>query len=133
MASFFEWDPARYGLKVPKMDEEHQGIIASMNKLHVLREAKAPQPELSREINQLASLTVRHFADEEAYMAKIGFPDLDKHKLIHKSLLEKVMQHKKDFESTGKLTDEFFAFLKMWLKAHICGIDIKYAEYGKAA
>lgn len=133
MDSFFEWDAAKYGLKVPRMDEEHQGIIASMNKLHVQRESNATVPELAREVDHLVSLTVRHFADEEAYMAKIGFPELAKHKLIHKSLLEKVMQHKNEFEASGKLTDEFFAFLKMWLKAHICGIDIKYAQYGKAA
>jgi len=28
---------------------------------------------------------------------------------------------------------DLFNFLKMWLKAHICGIDTQYANYGKVA
>jgi hemerythrin-like metal-binding protein len=131
MGSFFQWDPAVYGLQVPRMDEEHQGIIASMNRLHELRESGAPRPELQREVDQLVRLTVRHFSDEEAYMESIRYPELAKHKLIHKGLLEKVSGHKDQFEASGKLTDDFFVFLRMWLKSHICGIDTQYAAHGR--
>ena len=133
MSNFFEWDPARYSVKVPQMDTEHQAIISSMNKLHELYKAQVSGPKLVQAVNELGSITVRHFADEEAYMQKIGFPDLAKHKIIHKTLLENFTRHKEQADATGKVTEEFFNFLKMWLKAHICGIDIKYGEFRKAA
>ncbi len=133
MSNFFEWDPAKYSVQVPKMDRGHQEIISCMNRLHTLREAKAPQAQLVKTVGDLCAITVKHFAEEEAYMASIGFADLAKHKIIHKTLLAKVMEHKSLFEATGKLTEEFFSFLKVWLKAHICGIDIKYAPQRVAA
>jgi len=133
MSDFFVWDAATFGLHVPKMDDEHQAIIACMNKLHVLYEAKASVRELSKAVNELTDVTVKHFADEEAYMATIGYPDLNKHKMMHKSLLGKVIENKTRFEATGKLQDEFFSFLKFWLKSHICGIDTKYATHKKAS
>ena len=133
MSNFFEWDAATFGLHVPKMDDEHQAIIACMNKLHVLHEAKASVAQLSKAVDDLTDVTVRHFADEEAYMASIGYPDLNKHKMMHKSLLGKVMENKSKFEATGKLQQEFFSFLKFWLKSHICGIDMKYAKHKRAS
>ena len=66
-------------------------------------------------------------------MESIGFPGLREHKYIHKSLLDQVTDHKLKFEASGVLSNEFFAFLKVWLKAHICGIDMKYGQHKKAA
>ena len=131
MSNLFVWDPARFSLHIGPMDDEHQLIIASMNKLHELSDAKAGKGPLGRTLQELLNITVKHFADEEAFMAQIGFPDLGKHKLIHKSLLEKMHQHKQQFEASGQLTDEFFSFLTFWLKSHICGIDMKYSEFSR--
>ena len=136
MSNIFVWDPAKYSLHIDPMDEEHKAIIACMNKLHELSDAQAPRSQLSRTLNELVVVTVKHFSDEETFMGKIGFPDLGKHKLIHKSLLEKMRSHKAQFDAGGLLTEEFFSFLSFWLKSHICGIDMKYSEFdrtGRAA
>jgi hemerythrin len=133
MSNYFEWDAAKFGLGVHAMDEEHQQLIRYMNTLHDLHCAHAPRDEVGRALDVLARYTVKHFADEELYMAKIGFPELAKHKLVHRDLLAKVGLHVADFKKTGTLSEPFFVFLKMWLKAHICGIDIKYARQAAVA
>ncbi len=133
MSQYFEWDAAKYSIHVPKMDADHQRIIDGMNKLHTLYSAKAPVVQLSNALNDLAKVTVAHFSAEETYMASIQFPGLAQHKIIHKNLLEQINAHKAKFDASGKLTDDFFAFLKTWLKSHICGIDVKYGEHAKAA
>ena len=133
MSNFFEWNAEIYSVQVPAMDRGHQMIISCMNRLHTQNQAKAPVAQLTRIVDELVQVTVKHFNEEETYMASIGFPDLAKHKIIHKTLLGKVTEHKAQFDATGKLTDEFFAFLKVWLKAHICGIDIKYGRHRLAA
>ena len=131
MSNLFVWDPGKYSLHIGPMDNDHQKIIASMNKLHELNVAHAGQSSLSRALAELIAITVRHFSDEEAFMEKIAFPDLRKHRLIHKSLLEKMDEHKRHFDVTGELTDAFFSFLSFWLKSHICGIDMKYSEFSR--
>ena len=131
MSNLFVWDPGKYSLHIGPMDDDHQKIIASMNKLHELHDAHAGRASLARTLAELISITVKHFSDEEAYMEKIGFPDVIKHKMIHKSLLENMNEHKVHFEATGELTEAFFSFLSFWLKSHICGIDMKYSDFSR--
>jgi hemerythrin len=131
MGSFFEWDAGRYGLGIGEMDDEHKVIIGLMNTLHALHEAGAPATQLAGALAELANYTARHFADEEAYMARIRFPGLDKHRMIHRTLLGRITDFKTAFDKSGRIDDALFPFLSMWLKAHICGIDIKYSEFNR--
>lgn len=117
---------------VDSMNQEHKQILAYMNRLYDLDQAKAGAGEIIKAVKDLGQYTVKHFADEEQYMASIGFPDLDKHKFIHKDLLTKFTDHQRKIEASGGQIDEmFFEFLKFWLTAHIMGIDAKYAGYKK--
>jgi hemerythrin-like metal-binding protein len=129
--NFFEWDFSKYGLGVHEMDAEHQKLVGMMNHLHRLFQAGAPRPEQAKALAELVNFTVRHFADEEAFMAKIGYPELRVHTGVHKNLLARVTEYNNEFQKTGKLTDGFFMFLKTWLKAHICGVDAKYGAHSK--
>jgi len=133
MSTFFEWDANKFGLQIPEMDDEHVLIVNCMNELHELQEAQAGRAQLSRSLNELVRITAKHFADEERYMQKIGFPDALKYGLIHKQLLERIGEFQQQFAASGKLTEDFFVFLRMWLKSHICGIDTKYAAHSRAA
>lgn len=133
MAELFEWDAATYGLDVPEMDAEHRTLIGLMNRLHASHRANAGTAQLNSELDALVKYTVKHFADEEAYMAKTGHPGLKTHAGIHKQLLDQVSSHVASFRASGKLNDEFFKFLTFWLKAHIRGIDAKYGKRAAAA
>ena len=133
MSSYFEWDPAKFSIQVPAMDDDHREIIACMNRLHELHDAKASAAALGKALGELVRVTREHFADEEAYMEGLEFPERRTHGIIHKQLLERLTQFKSAFDSSGKLTDDLFVFLRMWLKSHICGIDTKYAAFSRAA
>src|SRR5690242_5447943 len=133
MSDFFEWDAGKYSLKIPKIDDDHKEIIAAMNALHEAHVAKAPSGKLAAAFTRLKEVTVVHFREEEAYMEKIGYADLRKHRHVHKHLLDRLDGFFTEFRSAGALTEEFFLFLKMWLKSHICGIDAQYAKHAHAA
>jgi hemerythrin-like metal-binding protein len=133
MSELFEWNAATYGLKVPEMDSEHQMLIGYMNKLYALHQKNASTAELTAALDALVKYTVKHFADEEAYMAKTGFPGIKTHAGVHKQLLEQVGTHVEAFRRSGKLTDAFFNFLTFWLKAHIRGVDTRYAKHSAVA
>ncbi len=127
--SFFQWNQ-NLVLGVQKMDGEHQQLVGLMNQLFEANERKLPKQEIVSAFKALADYTVKHFADEEAYMESVGFPDIEKHKIIHKDLLSKVGAHFEGFKNGGTLVDQsVFDFLNLWLKAHIMGLDMKYAHH----
>lgn len=115
---------------VPQMNEQHKQLIGIMNRLQLLHESSASRGEVSAELDSLAECTVNHFAAEEAYMESIDYSGLTTHKLIHKTLLTKFVEHKQAFDDGGDLSNAFFVFLKNWLTAHIQGIDKKYGPAG---
>lgn len=136
MATFFTWDEGQYSVWVKSMDDEHKKLIEIMNRLHARNEANAPKNELVSIVKELGEYTVKHFSDEEQFMASVKFSGIETHKIIHKDLLTKFSSHKDKFVngSEVRLGADFFMFLKTWLAAHIQGIDRKYgAEATKKA
>jgi hemerythrin len=133
MSEYFKWDVSQYSVNVPEMDREHETLIGLMNAVHEAHLSGAKGPALTKLLGELVAYTRKHFADEEQHMSRIGFPGLRTHAMIHKQLLERIGMFVVEFERTGKLTEDFFSFLKMWLKAHICGIDVKYSQQSKTA
>lgn len=133
MSDYFEWDKFKYNINVSAMDHEHEILIGYMNALHRLHLSGATRAVLSSALQELVAYTRKHFADEEDYMSRIGYPQLRSHAQIHEQMLERIDTFVADFKHTGRLTEDFFAFLKMWLKAHIGGIDVKYARLSQAS
>ena len=129
VAGFFEWDAAKLSLQIQEMDDEHKVLISLMNRLHALDERKASGTELVHALDELVAYTAKHFADEEKYMERVAYPGLRIHRGVHKQLLEKLAGFQTELRSTHKVSVDLFVFLKMWLSAHICGIDMKYAHH----
>jgi len=128
MSEFFAWDPQKYSVHVPQMDRDHGILVGYMNDLHALHEAGANKQALGEACRKLVDYTRKHFAGEEAYMEQINYPDRRVHAVMHKQLLGRIDHFAQEFAAKGRFTEEFFVFLKTWLKAHICGIDIKYGR-----
>ena len=121
------WDLARFDVGVTKMNAEHENLVGLMNRIHDRASAGAGKAELDGLLNKLAEATVAHFADEEAYMTSVSFPDLKSHKLIHQKLLTDFTADKARFDAgRGELEKGFFDFLSLWLRSHICHVDAKY-------
>lgn len=123
----FQWDANKYSVRVKDMDDEHIVLIDYMNKLYDRYKAGAQKDELAKLLKEFYDYTVKHFSDEEKFMESIKHQDIPTHKLIHQKLLERFQSYSDDFEKAGRLTEDFFQFLKIWLTAHIQGVDKKYS------
>jgi len=124
---FIVWDDS-LDLHIDAMNEEHKVLIDLMNRLHEQFQSQNAKLTLKATLLEFASYTEKHFQDEEAYMQSIDFQDLDVHRSIHQRLLSRVKTYVEEFLQTdGTLSPEFFEFLKIWVVAHIKGIDAKYA------
>ena len=129
----FEWND-KLELGVEEMDEEHKILIGKINVLVSKLEeqyVKKDKMALLASFNDLATYTVKHFQDEEAFMQSIGYAQFHSHKKIHEKLLGQVQNYGKQIES-GSLDDKkLVSFLRNWLISHIMGVDMQYADHHK--
>ncbi len=123
------WDSS-LDIGVSSMNEEHKRILDAMNRVYDAAQAGKTGDEINLLVERLGAICVRHFADEEAFMASIGFPGLYNHKFIHVDLLERFATHADAIKAAGGRTnDAFFHFLTHWLSVHIKAIDGKYGAH----
>jgi len=126
--AFIVWDN-NLNLQIDLIDEEHKLLIFLMNKLHKQYNDGEPQATIRATFSELIEYATKHFADEEDYMASINYSDLDAHKAIHQRLLDRINTYFQEFEdSNGQISEYVFTFLKLWVTAHIKGIDAKFAH-----
>ena len=127
--AWYEWNKS-LDIHVTEMNDEHKVLIDLMNRLHDEAAAKKSKTVLQRTFQELVTYTRRHFQDEENYMYSINYPGLPTHRLIHAKLLTQLDGHYEAFvKGDGTVSVAVFDFLKMWLNAHIRGIDIQYGEH----
>ena len=126
-----DWDQS-LDIGVEAMNREHRDILDAMNAVYDGANAGQSGPAMMAKIARLGDVTKRHFADEEAYLAKINYPELQVHKGIHAKLLADFAAHAQAIEAAGGVpTSAFFTFLRLWLSAHIKCIDMKYGEHAR--
>ena len=82
----------RYNLGVEEIDKAHQKLFAIVNKLISFTENPNKQQHACREgIKYFKSYTLRHFAEEEAYMQSVAYAKLPMHKRLHDNLRDKTL------------------------------------------
>ncbi len=124
-----EWSDS-LSVKVREIDLQHKKLVQLVNDLHEAMLKKETKNVLGSIIQELANYTVEHFATEEKYFDKFGYPETEQHKKEHKEFVQQVVDFQKGFES-GKilLSMKIMKFLKDWLVNHIMGTDHKYVEF----
>jgi len=117
------------GVKV--LDEDHKRLVAMINELHDGLKAGHGKDALGKILDTLISYTKSHFAREEQFFARTGYPNSAVHKKEHDDLTRQVLEVQAKFKggATTGLSLEVMAFLKNWLTNHIQGSDKKYGPY----
>lgn len=117
------------------IDDQHKRIIELINRYHDTLEQRAPRSALVADFKAIAEYAIRHFRDEEAEMERCQYPQRERHRLIHKQLLNRVGTLGQQLvNGDAGIEAQIQFFLKSWLTAHIKGIDQQYSPYlnGKA-
>lgn len=129
---FFPWTPNELEIRIPMMDADHKVIVDLMNRLHSLHHDGAPRSAIEPILDELIAVTIQHFRAEEELMRSIRFPEYENHRRVHLKLLDRLNHFVSEFKRSGNtLMTEFFVFLRVWLTAHIQGLDRRYAEHAK--
>lgn len=128
---------AKYHTGIKEIDDEHKrlfDIIRETNTLIHNDLLHDKYDEIIHLLDELREYTKIHFADEEAYMKKIGFPELDAQIRAHTAFVDKLMNI--DLDALDEIDDhqqdyllELIDFLTGWLVNHILKMDVAIGVY----
>lgn len=128
----------KYMIGIHLVDKQHKELFDRVEKFVIaLRKDddwKNKLPEVKKTLFFMQNYVVTHFANEEAYQKKIGYPDMNEHHLIHKKFTNYVMQCADTFEKAGYPENDvqkFAGTLLAWLINHVVATDLKMSKYVK--
>jgi hemerythrin len=78
-------------------------------------------------LSALNDYTKIHFRNEELYMERIGFKDLEHHKQCHTELIERMNQTIANTQDTDDLVHHLKRLMVVWVIEHIVNEDQKIA------
>ena len=124
---FIVWKP-EYDLGIPIIDEQHRGIVTTINSLFYAMQNKHGEEVLKSVVNMVTEYTHIHFDVEEAFLRKCGFTDFEKHHELHNELRRTLssVESKSLWEHSPQ---KFLEFLKDWWIEHICKKDRIFRDY----
>lgn len=119
-----EWHPA-FSLGVASLDNQHKRFIGLANEIFLaVKDGKEPK-QLAASFSRLREYTVYHFADEEAFMRSVGYPEWRAHAREHEELKKLVRYHQEKLFREGKAREkDILGFLKKLLVDHVVYSDL---------
>ena len=120
-----------YRIGIESIDLQHIQLFNMVeNLLEIIRAEKSDiQHECNQAIDFLKDYVVRHFEDEEAYLASVNYEGIEAHKLIHRDFVNTVLNYEKKMKESGyDMADvkQFSGMLTTWLIYHVAGEDRRY-------
>lgn len=111
---------------VREIDNQHKELIAQINKLLQAMGQGKGRDEIGKVVKFLEDYVVQHFAAEEKYMSKYGYPQSGSHKAEHLAFTRDFASLKKEYEkegATGQVVIQVQRRVGDWLISHIGKID----------
>lgn len=126
----YQWKD-EYLVGVETIDAQHQLFFEKVNEFERLKTQGKSKELIEGMIDFLDSFAKQHFFDEEVYMKKHGFPDLEHQSLLHMQFTLKVesLKNRINIEPTDQLVDEVSAYVGDWLIHHVVELDHLFADY----
>jgi hemerythrin len=115
------------------IDEQHQELFGIVERLRRRIQEDAARDVVEALLGDLLACSERHFATEETYMSKFGYPDLPQHVSDHTSMLTSLHELLAKFqESPQSMALMVPAFMEGWLKHHFGDGDFGFVTFMKA-
>ncbi len=124
-------------IKVPHLHDQHCKLVEylidifeMMGKFKVKKFHYTEKTQLTTTLSNIQDYIALHLKDEEAFLSKINFPDLENHRAAHKKFTDKFLKIRGQVEEHGlHYVDDLFFFVYSWLFEHINSQDTKYSEF----
>lgn len=127
--ALIQWNSS-FSVNVKELDDQHQQLIKLLNELNDAMQVGKGKDVLDKIITGLIGYIRTHFATEERYFERFGYPDSQSHIAEHREFEEKVAEFKKRYdEGRLGLSIQLMKFLSSWVVDHIKNKDKGYAQF----
>jgi hemerythrin len=117
---------------VKEMDKQHIRLVALLNNVYELLKEGKREEALELFKREILSYVEYHLSEEEKFMEKIGYPELDQHRKVHDMFRREIYNLAPYIEEGDqKAFKEALSYAWGWLYNHITKTDKKYAIYAK--
>jgi hemerythrin len=118
-----EWGPSLL-LGVAEIDEQHQGLVGLINRLHEVNATEPSQAEMDAIFADLMAYTKVHFATEEELMRRHSYPGLAEHQTEHRRFIKVLGEFQVQYQKGHRgVIAVMLRFLREWLAHHIPETD----------
>jgi hemerythrin-like metal-binding protein len=112
------------------IDADHRRLVDLVNALHTATTEGRGREVVEGIMKELLEYTTAHLRREEAQMASVGFPHLERHKIGHDHFVAQLAELQKKYEA-GSITvaARLSTVLRDWLSLHIRRSDKELKSY----
>ncbi len=126
--SFPQWNE-KYAIGQYQIDFEHRNLFKLANRLETILTNSSSASAINDAIKKLTDYTKIHFRNEETFMGKIDYPQLQEHKNSHRKLITQITDIESQQHKLQEQVSRLKKLLNTWLKGHVIGKDIEIARY----
>lgn len=124
MAELLEWK-SEYDIGNEMIDTEHQTLFQLANAVFSAKMTQSRMDSLGPLVHQLYAYMKTHFDHEEAFMAEMGFKEIDGHKNKHADIIREMNSILKTSRDVTVLADNLARMMVKWILKHILEEDMK--------
>lgn len=120
-----QWNPDHESGNV-HIDSQHRALVSAVNALIDASKSGPPDAAIAR-LDELISLTLRHFSDEEEVLHRNGYQKLAEHAKSHARLIEEVLGFRERMQADPGVTPELVRFLvDVVVERHMAEVDKQF-------
>ena len=125
--SLFSWK-SEYSVNDPILDSHHQQLFTLLNSIYENVMSSQQLDCVLPKFEELSEYTNHHFKEEEQYMRKRNFPDIDDHIAMHREFTKTINELRESYHNNDlEFARELIVVLGEWLLHHVLKEDRKYS------
>ena len=119
----------KYSTGIQSVDNDHRRLVEMIDQLYSAMSKGEAKETIQEIVAGLVEYSNVHFKREEDLMLKFGYPELEQHKILHKSFTERVKGYQEKIDSgVLNISIDVIVFLRDWLISHIQYVDMKFVD-----
>lgn len=124
------FDEEAHAFGVDGIDEDHRQLMDVTNELYRAIKSGTDAQTMTATFQHLKTYTTRHFEEEEAFMARAGYPEYERHARHHAHFMERVNTLFNAYRSGDTSAGmDLLALLGNWWRNHLEGDDAQLARF----
>ena len=113
-----------YDTGIEEIDLQHRYFMVLINRLTSELVACSDKKYRERLLRELANYAAFHFVSEENLMIKFGYPDFERHRMLHLDLIDQL-----SLRMLAESNESLLKFLVAWFIRHTTSEDHRIGEF----